>query len=111
MTKPDRRDAVGARLKTIGAVLITMAIVMFMGAPLFRSGSARIVTLSVDQALAPAYRFLLFHANPPEPDGATFGYACALALGAVGFVMTAMGYCWRQGSRQQEFSGTGRPTI
>lgn len=85
----------GARLKIIGKVLIVMALAMFLFAPLVRSGETRIVSASLDHAVAPAYRFLLAHISPPVADAAMFFYVCALTLGAAGVLTSVAGYCWR----------------
>lgn len=97
------------RLKTIGKVLITMAIILFMGAPLLRTESGRVAISSVDRGLWPAYKVVLFHFYPSAPDGATFLYTCALTLGAAGVVALLTGclLCWQRG--QDGSGGAPRP--
>jgi len=92
---------VGAQVKTIGKVLIVMGILMFIVAPLFRDMNASSEIPQVDHAVGPGPRSFLYRMSHPAPDGATFCYACALLLEAVGVPLTLAGYFWRSKRREE----------
>lgn len=95
----------GARLKTIGKVLVVMAVAMFLLASLVRGHNTREAASNLDGDLAPAYRSVLLQAGPPPPDKATFCYTCALALGAAGSAMTIAGFLLRRRDTVEDPAG------